>query len=326
MNITKEMDKNFWKCIGVILVSIITVFFIKMTNCVCHLTSVMDGHFTVRENMTNPTSTNKTTTEAASQAKQLKSETETTAKAEVSQAKAEAGQAASHAKEEADQATKKAEEEASQAKEEVAKEAGQAETKAKEVAGQEALQAKKLKSEGVEDVNKAKNVFSNIFGGSTSSSNDSSSSTGGTTSLTETSDGGDEKDDKKEQRKERKEEREQEKQNKLTELQNAKDAVIASKLNNIKQRKTSLGNSMNASLTSFDKKSTSVLQESFTCDINSPTKIVAQYANIESLTKDCDKRIDTCSILKVKDKITGGNLYLDSYRQESYASATGWHS
>ena len=66
--------------------------------------------------------------------------------------------------------------------------------------------------------------------------------------------------------------------------------------------------------------------ESFTCDINSPTKIVAQYANIESLTKDCDKRIDTCSILKVKDKITGGNLYLDSYRQESYASATGWHS
>ena len=68
------------------------------------------------------------------------------------------------------------------------------------------------------------------------------------------------------------------------------------------------------------------IQESFTCDINSPTKIVAQYANIESLTKDCDKRIDTCSILKVKDKITGGNLYLDSYKQESYASATGWHS
>ena len=289
MNITKEMDKNFWKCIGVILVSIITVFFIKMTNCVCHLTSVMDGHFTVRENLTNSTSTDEAAKEAATE-KDVKAK-EAKAKEEAGQSEAEAGQAASQAK---------AEE------------------------GQAASQAKQLKSKTEAETGKvasqAKDAMS-IFGGSTSSSNDSSS-TGGTTSstknlfdkLTETSDGGDEKDDKEEQ-------------NKLTELQNAKDAVIASKQDNIKQSKTSLGNSMNAPLSSFDKKSsTSVQQESFTCDINSPTKIVAQYANIESLTKDCDKRIDTCSILKVKDKITGGNLYLDSYRQESYASATGWHS
>ena len=143
-----------------------------------------------------------------------------------------------------------------------------------------------------------------------------SSSTGGTTSstknlfdtITETSDGGDEKahDEKAKQE----EQEEQAKQDAIIELNKKQQ-----------QEKADL---ILKSAKEFALKEK--IHESFTCDINSPTKIVAQYANIESLTKDCDKRIDTCSILKVKDKITGGNLYLDSYKQESYASATGWHS
>ena len=88
MNITKEMDKNFWKCIGVIIVAVITVFFIKMTNCVCHLTSVMESHFSVRENMTN--SDDQATEDVIAKANQLKGV--------AGQAKAKADQAASQAK------------------------------------------------------------------------------------------------------------------------------------------------------------------------------------------------------------------------------------
>ena len=293
MNITKEMDKNFWKCIGVIIVAVITVFFIKMTNCVCHLTSVMESHFSVRENMTN--SGDQATEDVIAKANQLKGE--------AGQAKAKAGQAELQAKAEAGKAASQAKAEAGKAEAQAKAEAGKAEAKAKAEAGKAEAKANQLKGEAEAEANqvkeKAKNALSNIFGGSTSSSNNSSSSTGGTTSLTESSEGIDDEEEEKEEQ--RKEQREQEKQNKLTELK--KDY----------QNKVS-------------KVIMDPIQESFTCDINSPTKIVAQYANIESLTKDCDKRIDTCSILKVKDKITGGNLYLDSYRQESYASATGWHS
>ena len=308
MNITKEMDKNFWKCIGVILVSIITVFFIKMTNCVCHLTSVMDGHFTVRENLTNSTSTDEAAKEAKAEAGQ-----------EASQAKEEAGQEASQAKTEADQAASQAKAEASQAALQAKKLKSEGVKDVNKAKAEGVKDVNKAKAEGVKDVNKAKNALSNIFGGSTSSSNDSSSSTGGTTSLTknlfdtitETSDGGDEKaHDEKAKQEEQEEQEEQAKQDAIIELNKKQQ-----------QEKADL---ILKSAKEFALKEK--IHESFTCDINSPTKIVAQYANIESLTKDCDKRIDTCSILKVKDKITGGNLYLDSYKQESYASATGWHS
>ena len=301
MNITKDIDKNFWKYIGVVLLIIITIFFVKMTTCVCHLTEVLDNSLTGRENMANSTSTDEAAKEAS---------TEEAAKAKASDAKAKATATASDAKAKATAAEAKAK-------------ATEEDVKAKEAAT-----ATAAKTAATDKLNDAKSMFGSL--------SEKASTMSGTSSLTnnllssDDSTGGDDIDEPDQSDKDKLEKARDAIDARTAEHKKAKDAVIAKKQDEINNLKTSLGNSMNTPPTSFSLTTPAtpvpVLQESFTCDINSPTKIVAQYANIESLTKDCDKRIDVCSILKVKDKITGGNLYLDSYKQSSYASATNWHS
>ena len=62
--------------------------------------------------------------------------------------------------------------------------------------------------------------------------------------------------------------------------------------------------------------------ESFECNIDSPNNVIAKYMN--NINRVTDKVCNTSEYKLVQDKMTGGNNYLDSKKQNEYVEANNW--
>ena len=62
--------------------------------------------------------------------------------------------------------------------------------------------------------------------------------------------------------------------------------------------------------------------ESFECNIDSPNNVIAKYMN--NINRVTDKLCNTSEYKLVQDKMTGGNDYLDSKKQNEYIGANSW--
>ena len=62
--------------------------------------------------------------------------------------------------------------------------------------------------------------------------------------------------------------------------------------------------------------------ESFECNIDSPNNVIAKYMN--NINRVTDNLCNTSEYKLVQDKMTGGNNYLDSKKQNEYVEANNW--
>ena len=62
--------------------------------------------------------------------------------------------------------------------------------------------------------------------------------------------------------------------------------------------------------------------ESFECNIDSPNNVIAKYMN--NINRVTDKVCNISEYKLVQDKMTGGNNYLDSKKQNEYVEANNW--